>query len=109
MQRRGRLGPGARVFDLGAHQGVVALMLAGIVGPEGQVIAVEAVPHNARIATQNATANACRQLVVLHAAVLVAPGEAGDFAPLAAGVALLGARCRIVALAPRTPEITSHV
>lgn len=90
-------------------------MLAGIVGPEGQVIAVEAVPHNARIATQNATANACRQLVVLLALippdyeVLVAPGEAGDFAPLAAGVALLGARCRIVALAPRTPEITSHV
>lgn len=209
LQRRGRLGPGARVFDLGAHQGVVALMLAGIVGPEGQVIAVEAVPHNARIATQNATANECRQLVVLHAAVgatdgslwfedrwngavstrngvgikvdavtidtltgrygapavlfidvegfelhalrgashtlaehrpdlfveahvaaglerfgtmddllalippdyevLVAPGEAGDFASLAAGVALLGARCRIVALAPRTPEITPHV
>jgi protein-L-isoaspartate(D-aspartate) O-methyltransferase (PCMT) len=46
--RSGRLRPGARVFDLGAHQGVVALMLARIVGPAGHVVAVEAEPHNAR-------------------------------------------------------------
>ncbi len=208
LARRGRLAPGARVFDLGAHQGVVALMLAGVVGPDGQVIAVEASPHNARIAQQNAVANACRQLVVVHAAVgaedgslwfedrwngavsrkegvgvavdgvsidtltrrhgipdvlfidvegfelhamrgagqtlalhrpdlfveahvgaglehfgtiddllalipdgyevLVAPGEAGDFVPLSEGRFLLSERCRIVALSPRTPEISSH-
>mgnify|MGYP001618042564 CR=1 FL=1 len=208
LQRRGRLGPGARVFDLGAHQGVVALMLAGIVGPDGQVIAVEAAPHNVRVARQNAEANACRQLVVVHAAVgaedgklwfedrwngavsrqegvgvavdavaidtltrrhgvpdvlfidvegfelqamrganetlaryrpdlfveahvgvgldhfgtiddllalipggyevLVAPGEAGEFVPLGEGRSLLLERCRIVALSPRTPEISSH-
>ncbi len=69
LVRRGRLGPGARVFDLGAHQGIVALMLASIVGPDGLVIAVEAVPHNARVARQNAAANACRQLLVVQAAV----------------------------------------
>jgi FkbM family methyltransferase len=209
LQRRGRFRPGARVFDLGAHQGVVALIMAGLVGPDGQVIAVEAVQHNARLARRNATANNCRQLVVVHAAVgaedgalwfedrwngavsqrpgegvkvdavtidtlagrfgapdvlfidvegfelhalrgaartlaehrpdlfveahvgaglerfgtiddllalippgyevLVAPGEAGDFLPLAEGRALLGARCRMVALAPRNPEITPHV
>lgn len=208
LQHRGRLAPGARVFDLGAHQGVVALMLAGIVGPDGQVIAVEAVRHNARIAMLNAAANDCRQLLVLHAAVgaedgslwfedrwngtvstrngvgvrveavtidtltgrhgapdvlfidvegfelhalrgaertlkehrpdlfveahvgaglerfgtiddllalippdyevMVAPGEAGDLVPLAAGKPLLSARCRIVALAPRAPEIMPH-
>ena len=36
------LRPGARVFDIGAHQGVVALMLSKTVGPEGFVLAVEA-------------------------------------------------------------------
>lgn len=208
LQRRGRLGPGARVFDLGAHQGVVALMLAGIVGPDGEVIAVEAAPHNARLAQQNAVANACGQLVVVHAAVgeadgtlwfedrwngavsrqegvgvavdavaidtltarfgapdvlfidvegselhalrgasrtltahrpdlfvevhvgvglerfgtvdevlalipagyevLVAPGETGDFVALDAGRPLMKERFRLVALAPRTTEISSH-
>src|SRR5437868_6156695 len=46
---RHRLRPGARVFDLGAHQGVVALMLAQAVGPDGQVVAVEASPHNVAV------------------------------------------------------------
>src|SRR5262249_31668382 len=34
------LGPGARVFDLGAHQGVVGLMLGRRVGPDGSVLLV---------------------------------------------------------------------
>ncbi len=75
LQGRGRLRPGARVFDIGAHQGVVALMLAGIVGPAGQVVAVEAVAHNARVATRNAEANGVAQLAVVHAAVGDADGE----------------------------------
>lgn len=75
LQRQGRLQPGARVFDVGAHQGVVALMLAGIVGPAGQVVAVEAVAHNARVATRNAGANGCAQLAVVHAAVGDADGS----------------------------------
>ncbi len=75
LQRRGRLRPGARVLDVGAHQGVVALMLAGIVGPAGQVVAVEAVAHNARVATRNAEANGFAQLVVVHAAVGDADGS----------------------------------
>lgn len=75
LQRRGRLRPGARVFDVGAHQGVVALMLAGIVGPAGQVVAVEAVAHNARIATRNAAANGFAQLTVAHAAIGDADGS----------------------------------
>ena len=208
LQRRGRLQPGARVFDVGAHQGVVALMLAGIVGPAGQVVAVEAVAHNARVATRNAGANGFAQLLVVQAAIsdadgslwfedrwngavsrtpgvgvrveavtidtlsarygapdvlfidvegfelhalrgatqtlrahqpdlyveahvgaglerfgsvsdllalipagyelFVAPGEAGDFVPLAAGRALLPERFRLVAFAPRTSEIRVH-
>jgi FkbM family methyltransferase len=75
LQRRGRLRPGARVFDVGAHQGVVALMLAGIVGPEGQVVAVEAVSRNARVAARNAEANGCAQLSVVHAAIGDADGS----------------------------------
>lgn len=75
LQRRGRLRSGARVFDVGAHQGVVALMLAGIVGPEGQVVAVEAVAHNARVASRNAAANGFVQMAVLHAAVGDADGS----------------------------------
>ncbi|MSU36865.1 MAG: hypothetical protein EXS36_17560 [Pedosphaera sp.] len=34
---RGRLKPGARVFDFGAHQGVVGMILGHRVGPRGQV------------------------------------------------------------------------
>jgi FkbM family methyltransferase len=207
LQRHGRLRPGARVFDLGAHQGVVALMLSGIAGPEGAIVAVEAVAHNVRVARANAEANGALNLTVVHAAVaaadgalwfedrwngavsvhagvgvrveavsvdtltrrhgvpdvlfidvegfelaalrgamktmtygpdlyvevhvgaglerygcvtdllslipagydvLVAPGEAGDFVPIAAGQSLLTDRFRLVALAPRTAEITSH-
>lgn len=208
LQRRGRLQPGARVFDVGAHQGVVALMLAGIVGPAGQVVAVEAVAHNARVANRNAEVNGFAQLAVVHAAIgdadgtlwfedrwngavsrqpgvgvrveavtidtlaarygvpdvlfidvegfelhalrgaaqtlkahrsdlyveahvgaglerfgsvadlfalipagyelFVAPGEAGDFVPLAAGRAVLAERFRLVAFAPRTSEIRVH-
>lgn len=39
--RRG-LSKGGRIFDLGAHQGVVALMLSRYVGEQGSVLAVEA-------------------------------------------------------------------
>ncbi|MDP1889649.1 MAG: FkbM family methyltransferase [Gemmatimonadaceae bacterium] len=208
LQRRGRLQRGARVFDLGAHQGVVALMLAGIVGPAGQVVAVEAVAHNARVARRNAEANGFAQLAVVHAAIgdadgslwfedrwngavsaqpgvgvrveavtidtlssrygapdvlfvdvegfelqalrgaaqtlkahqpdlyveahvgaglerfgsvadllalipagyelCVAPGEAGDFVPIAEGRDLMAERFRLVAFTPRTSEITVH-
>lgn len=65
---RGRLRPGARVFDVGAHQGVVALVLGRIVGGRGAVIAVEAEAHNARVARLNADANRARNVTVVHAA-----------------------------------------
>lgn len=68
------LRPGATVFDLGAHQGVVALMLAREVGPGGRVVAVEASPHNAAAAEANARLNAADNLVVRCAAVADRPG-----------------------------------
>lgn len=63
-----RLRAGARVFDLGAHQGVVALMLSRQVGPSGSVIAVEAERHNAEVARRNARLNHAENLQIIHAA-----------------------------------------
>ena len=48
--QQGRLKPGATVFDLGAHQGVFAMILARMVGETGKVIAVEGTRHNATVA-----------------------------------------------------------
>ncbi len=62
------LRPGARVFDIGAHQGVVALMLAKTVGPEGFVLAVEANPDNYAAGEQNRRLNAVGNCQILHAA-----------------------------------------
>ena len=70
----GRLKPGARVFDLGAHQGVVALMLSKLVGPSGAVVAVEAHPHNVAAAKANRDRNGAHHLKIVHAAVSDAPG-----------------------------------
>jgi FkbM family methyltransferase len=69
LLRRGRLREGARVFDLGAHQGVVALILARIVGSQGRVIALEANRHSHEVAQANQELNQADNLDVRHAAV----------------------------------------
>jgi FkbM family methyltransferase len=66
--RGSRLRDGARVFDLGAHQAVVALILTHLVGPGGEVVAVEAERHNYEVATRNRDLNDARNLEILHAA-----------------------------------------
>jgi FkbM family methyltransferase len=38
--------PGMTVIDVGAHVGYFTLMLASLVGPEGQVLAIEPEPYN---------------------------------------------------------------
>lgn len=63
-----RLKRGARVFDIGAHQAVVALILSRLVGPDGQVLALEAERHNFEVATRNKELNQAENLEVLHAA-----------------------------------------
>jgi FkbM family methyltransferase len=62
------LRPGARVFDIGAHQCVVALMLSKTVGPQGFVLAVEASPENCEAGEQNRKLNGADNCRVLHAA-----------------------------------------
>ena len=74
LRERGRLRPGARVFDLGAHQGLVALLLERAVSPGGTVLAVEASPHDAAVAAENLRLNAPAAVELLHAAVAARPG-----------------------------------
>lgn len=77
--KNGKLRNGARVFDLGAHQGVVALMLAKIVGETGSVLAVEALPHNSAVAEKNRQLNNVGWLKILNAGISDACGVL-DFA-----------------------------
>jgi FkbM family methyltransferase len=67
--RRGRLKPGATVFDIGAHQCVVAMMLGRCVGPEGVVVAVEASEHDAQVGRHNIELNLMNNVHVEHVAV----------------------------------------
>jgi len=69
------LKPGARVFDLGAHQAVVALMLAHQIEPMGMVVAVEANPHKVAIADKNRELNQAENLRIIHAAIAEASGS----------------------------------
>jgi FkbM family methyltransferase len=70
-----RLKPGACIFDLGAHQGIVAMMLAREVGPLGRVVAVEGAKHNAGLAQHNLHLNQIKNVNLLHAIVGDAAGK----------------------------------
>ncbi len=69
LLRRHRLREGALVFNIGAHQGVIALILAKVVGSPGRVVAVEAMDFNAAAADRNRALNDVPQLTIVHAAV----------------------------------------
>jgi FkbM family methyltransferase len=73
--RRRRLVPGARVFDCGASIGVIAMMLADVVGAGGQVVALEAHAGDAAALTRNRDLNELSQLLPLHAAVASSSGS----------------------------------
>jgi FkbM family methyltransferase len=75
LLRAGRLRQGARVFDLGAHQGLVAMLLAHEVGATGQVVAIEALPHNAHVCRVNQELNGTAHVLVEAAAVAERPGQ----------------------------------
>ena len=74
LLRQHRLREGAVVFDIGAHQGVVALILAHHAGSRGRVVALEAMPFNAAAAVRNRELNRAQQLTVVHAAAAEHPG-----------------------------------
>ena len=65
-----------RVFDLGAHQCLIAMLLARELVPEGSVVAVEANGHNAAIARNNLELNSVDNVDVVHALVSRTIGKA---------------------------------
>ena len=74
LLRRHGLRAGARVFNLGAHQGVVASVLARAVGPRGHVFAIEANPRDADLANRTKDLNGLDQLTVINAAATAESG-----------------------------------
>lgn len=67
---------GARVFDLGAHQGLLAMMFSHIVGSTGRVVAVEAGRHNAGVCRRNLELNDIQNVDAIWAAVTDSSGVA---------------------------------
>jgi FkbM family methyltransferase len=69
-----------RVFDLGAHQCLIAMLLARELVPDGTVVAVEANQHNADIAKSNVELNSADNVEVIHGLVSKTSGKArADF------------------------------
>lgn len=64
-----RLVAGARVFDVGAHEGIVAMLLGRIVAPNGHVLAIEANNDNATMAELNCSRNGVDNVTVLNLAI----------------------------------------
>lgn len=75
LLRTRKLRLGAKVFDLGAHQAVVALMVSRMVGETGSVVALEPGQHNFETALKNKQANAAQNITMLCAAASDSSGE----------------------------------
>lgn len=60
---------GSLVFDIGAHQGIVAEILARTVAPIGKVIAVEANPHNCDVFKKNIELNNFSNIEIVNMAI----------------------------------------
>jgi FkbM family methyltransferase len=71
---KSRLRNSSTVFDIGAHQSVVAMMLAKEVGASGRVIAVEPNPFNVRVAMLNLASNGITNVTEVHAMVSSSSG-----------------------------------
>ena len=65
-----------RVFDLGAHQCLLAMLLKNELVPAGTVVAVEANRHNAEIARRNLETNGIDNIDVVRALISSRTGRA---------------------------------
>jgi FkbM family methyltransferase len=63
------------IFDIGAHQGVVALLLKRKFAPEGRVVAVEMDKLNASACRENCRLNGEPDVTSVHAAIADTVGE----------------------------------
>jgi FkbM family methyltransferase len=75
----GKLRSGATVFDLGAHQGIVAMLMSKAVGETGRVIAVEGMKHNCEVARENFRLNSILNVTVHHAVITDRVGQVRFF------------------------------
>lgn len=76
----GQIPRNGRIFDLGAHQCLIAILLARDIVPEGDVVAIEANEHNAGMARSNVELNRADNVEVMHALVSKTRGRAhADF------------------------------
>ena len=82
-----RLIPGARVFDLGAHQGIVAMMMSRIVHNDGAIIAVEGMTHNCQVLRENLALNSITNVTVRNNVVAHQTGRHQFFNGLNGSVA----------------------
>ena len=62
-----QLSRAGRIFDLGAHQCLLAMLLKNEIVPAGAVVAVEANRHNAEIARRNLETNGIDNVDVVRA------------------------------------------
>lgn len=72
----GQIPADGRIFDLGAHQCLIAMLLAREIVPQGAVVAVEANQHNADMARSNVEMNRADNVEVVHALVSKTSGRA---------------------------------
>ncbi len=70
------LRPGDVFFDVGANVGFFTILAARLVGPTGRVVALEAVPRNARRVVANARRNGLGNVTVLALAAGAGTGTA---------------------------------
>jgi FkbM family methyltransferase len=73
---RRTLGPGGVFIDIGSNIGYTALLAAGIVGPGGRVVALDAQQECAEATRANARLNGLAQVEALHSAAGASSGEA---------------------------------
>jgi FkbM family methyltransferase len=90
LLQRSRLKPGAVVFDLGAHQCVMAMLLSKTVGPNGFVLAVEGGSANAKAGARNIQLNSISNCTVIHAVASSKSGTA-RFEPFGNGHVIVDA------------------
>lgn len=67
--KKHKLKKGVRVFDIGAHQGIVALIFSKIVGDTGEVVAIEMDADHVKKANINKLTNNVTNLRILQKAV----------------------------------------
>jgi FkbM family methyltransferase len=59
---RNRLQPGDGFIDIGANIGYYSVLASGLIGPQGRVIAIEAIPQTLNVLEQNLRSNHCNNV-----------------------------------------------